>query len=104
MIIKAAKTNTTFFGQVLRLGKDFLVVEDDDQKGLEAAKAEIKAGNLVEATEEEVNEVEDSFDLESMDELQLKELAKQLKIKGYSSMKRETLIAAIEANTEEAGE
>lgn len=104
MIIKAAKTNTTFFGQVLRLGKDFLVVEDDDQKALEAAKAEIEAGNLVEATEEEVNEVEDSFDLESMDELQLKELAKQLKIKGYSSMKRETLIAAIEANTEEAGE
>ncbi|AHN84822.1 hypothetical protein Phi2_0013 [Vibrio phage phi 2] len=104
MIIKAAKTNTTFFGQVLRLGKDFLVVEDDDQKGLEAAKAEIEAGNLVEATEEEVSEVEDSFDLESMDELQLKELAKQLKIKGYSSMKRETLIAAIEANTEEAGE
>lgn len=104
MIIKAAKSNTTFFGQVLRIGKDFLVVEDDDQKGLAAAKAEIKAGNLVEATEEEVNDVAESFDIETMDDEQLKELAKQLKIKGYSNMKRETLIAAIEEQTEEAAE
>lgn len=104
MIIKAAKTNTTFFGQVLRLGKDFLVVEDDDQKGLEAAKAEIEAGNLVEATEEELDEVSDVIDVDEMDDEQLKEIARQLKIKGYSSMKRETLIAAIEDHTEEAGE
>ncbi|WZL14731.1 Arc-like repressor [Vibrio phage vB_VpaM_XM1] len=120
MIVKAAKCNTTFFGELLRLDKDFLVIEDDDQKGLQAAKAEIKAGVLVEVDEKELN-VEDMTDeqikagvlvevdekelnVEDMTDEQLKAVAKQLKIKGYSNMKRDTLIEAIESHSEEGEE
>lgn len=104
MIVKAAKCNTTFFGELLRLDKDLLVIEDDDQKGLKAAEAEIKAGVLVEVDEKELEEAEESMNVEDMTDEQLKAVAKQLKIKGYSSMKRDTLIKAIEANSEEGEE
>lgn len=104
MIVKAAKCNTTFFGELLRLDKDFLVIEDDDQKGLQAAKAEIKAGVLVEVDEKELEDAEESMNVEDMTDEQLKAVAKQLKIKGYSSMKRETLIEAIESHSEEGEE
>lgn len=101
MIVKAAKCNTTFFGELLRLDKDFLVIEDDDQKGLQAAKEEIKAGVLVEVDEKELEDAEESMNVEDMTDEQLKAVAKQLKIKGYSSMKRETLIEAIDSHSEE---
>lgn len=104
MIVKAAKCNTTFFGELLRLDKDFLVIEDDDQKGLQAAKAEIKAGMLVEVDEKELEEAEESMNVKDMTDEQLKAVAKQLKIKGYSNMKRDTLIEAIESHSEEGEE
>jgi hypothetical protein len=105
MIVKAAKHNITFYGDILRFGKDVLVIEDDDQKGLEAAKLEIAAGRLVEVTDEEIADIEEILDLNEMTDEQLKEIASEMGIKGYGNMKRETLISSIEEqNDQETGE
>lgn len=104
MIVKAAKCNTTFFGELLRLDKGFLVIEDDDQKGLQAAKAEIEAGRLIEVKEEELEGLSETLDVSEMNVEQLKSVAEQLEIEGFSKMKKAELISAIEAHSEEGEE
>ncbi|WJZ69989.1 hypothetical protein PVP_XSN000010 [Vibrio phage PVP-XSN] len=104
MIVKAAKCNTTFFGNFLRLDKDILVIEDDDQNGLQAAKAEIEAGRLIEVKEEELEGFSETLDVSEMNVEQLKSVAEQLGIEGFSKMKKVDLISAIERCKEEGEE
>lgn len=104
MIVKAAKCNTTFFGELLRLDKDILVIEDDDQNGLQAAESEIEAGRLIEVKEEELEAFSETLDISEMNVEQLKSVAEQLEIEGFSKMKKAELISAIESCQEEGEE
>lgn len=101
MIFKA-KVNTTFFGEPVPAGS-LIKVEESDDKEYKAALGMIEDGVFKKANEDELKEVDEAKDVGDMNVSQLKELAEDLEIEGFSAMKKAELIEAIEAAQEEGG-
>ena len=101
MIVKAV-VNTTLFGESIPKGS-LVEIDDQDENELKAAQGMIKDGLFKKANEDEVAQLDEISNIANMNVEQLKAVAEQLEIDGFSKMKKAELIAAIEVSSSGSG-